>query len=160
MAQSAYDDNDAAVGSRYIHDPNEYKVKKFEKSDPYYRNTRISSCSHIVKKKDGIGKACAIAYPLEKTGWKNPASYQNTIKSSENKSMASEAYQKRVTEHCGVVKKKLCRYDPNAVRSRLPKSTIVMPYKNSSQVVIGDRANHYTRRWVTINKNMQTAYSF
>ena len=55
---------DATIGSRFIHDPEEYAVKKFEKSDPYYRNTRISSCSHIVKKKDGIGKACAIAYPL------------------------------------------------------------------------------------------------
>ena len=71
-----------------------------------------------------------------------------------------EAYQKRAIEHCGVVKKKLCRYNPNAVRSRLPQATIVMPYKNSSQIVIGDRSNTYARRFVSNNKNMQTAYTF
>ena len=129
-------------------------------SDTYYRNAKVTSCSHIVRKKDGIGKAMAIAYPLEKTGWKHPSSYVNTVRSSEVKSVAGEAFQKRAIEHCGIVKKKLCRYNPNAVRSRLPQPTVVMPYKNSSQVVIGDRSNKDSRRFVSINKNMQTAYTF
>ena len=30
-------------------------------------------------------------------------------------------------------------YDPNAKRSKLPEPTLVMPYKNSSQIMIGDR---------------------
>jgi hypothetical protein len=34
------------------------------------------------------GKAVAVAFPLEKTGWKNPNSYANTAKSSETASWA------------------------------------------------------------------------
>ena len=30
-------------------------------------------------------------------------------------------------------------YDPNANRSKLPEPTFVMPYKNSSQIMIGNR---------------------
>ena len=41
--------------------------------------------------------------------------------------------------HAGMVEKPLTRYDPLAYRSRLPSPTIVMPYKNSSQIVLGDR---------------------
>ena len=41
--------------------------------------------------------------------------------------------------HAGMARKPLGAYHPNAPRSRLPQATIVMPYKNSSQIVIGDR---------------------
>ena len=41
--------------------------------------------------------------------------------------------------HAGMTRKPLEPYHPNAHRSRLPSPTIVMPYKNSSQIVIGDR---------------------
>jgi len=34
------------------------------------------------------GKAVAVAFPLEKTGWKNPNSYINTQKSTELESWA------------------------------------------------------------------------
>ena len=43
-------------------------------------------------------------------------------------------------------RKPLVPYHPNAKRSQLPKPTIVMPYKNSSSIVIGDRTY--------FNKNM------
>ena len=36
-------------------------------------------------------------------------------------------------------KKPMIIYDPNAKRSKLPEPTVVMPYKNSSQITIGDR---------------------
>lgn len=39
-------------------------------------------------------------------------------------------------------RKPLMKYNPNAPRSRLPQPSVVMPYKNSSQIVIGDRASH------------------
>ena len=48
-------------------------------------------------------------------------------------------------------KKPLMRYDPNAVRSQLPKPTVVMPYKNSSQIVIGDRSTLDRRNFKTTN---------
>ena len=55
--------------------------------------------------------------------------------------------------HAGMIKKPLEPYHPNAHRSRLPQPTVVMPYKNSSQIVIGDRSSYYKRQFVTMNQN-------
>ena len=52
-----------------------------------------------------------------------------------------------------MLKKPLEPYHPNAFRSRLPQPTVVMPYKNSSQIVIGDRSSYYKRQFVSTNKN-------
>ena len=78
------------------------------------------------------GKAVAVAYPLEKTGWKHPNSYVNTKKSSETESFARATYRQRSTLHAGMTKKPLEPYNPFSYRSRLPQPTVVMPYKNSS----------------------------
>ena len=53
-----------------------------------------------------------------------------------------------------MMKKPLEPYNPNAFRSRLPQPTIVMPYKNSSQIVIGERAVEDKSQWKTVNKLM------
>jgi hypothetical protein len=45
----------------------------------------------------------------------------------------------RPSLHAGMTRKPLEPYHPLAHRSRLPSPTVVMPYKNSSQIVIGDR---------------------
>ena len=55
--------------------------------------------------------------------------------------------------HAGMVCKPLEPYHPLAYRSRLPSPTVVMPYKNSSQIVLGDRSSHYKRLFVTTNQN-------
>ena len=52
-----------------------------------------------------------------------------------------------------MIKKPLEPYHPNAFRSRLPQPTVVMPYKNSSQIVIGDRSTYYKRQFVSTNQN-------
>ena len=67
--------------------------------------------------------------------------------------MSANAFRVRENLHAGMVKKPLEPYHPNAHRSRLPQPTIVMPYKNSSQIVIGDRSSHYRRQFVTTNQN-------
>ena len=54
-----------------------------------------------------------------------------------------------------MLKKPLEPYHTNAFRSRLPQPTVVMPYKNSSQIVIGDRSSDDKRLWKTTNKLMQ-----
>ena len=136
---------------RYIHDPEVFKSIKFDKSAVYFRNNKVSTCAYIQKKNGGSGKAIAIEYPLEKTGWKNPASYQNFNQSSELQSVSNTAYKYRVTEHAGMVKKKLTPYNPNSYRSRLPVASVVMPYKNSSQLVIGDRTSHNKNHFKTVN---------
>ena len=80
-----------AVGSRLIHDPEEFAQKKQEKSAEFFKKTRVSTCSHIVRDKQG--RSFAVAFPLEKTGWKNPGSYQNLNKSSEVESLMRSTYQ-------------------------------------------------------------------
>jgi hypothetical protein len=45
----------------------------------------------------------------------------------------------RSNNHVGMLQKPLQSYHPLAYRNRLPSPTVVMPYKNSSQIVIGDR---------------------
>lgn len=58
-------------------------------------------------------------------------------------------------DHVGMAKKPLTPYHPNAKRSQLPVATIVMPYKNSSQVVIGDRASIDKTHFKSINRQFQ-----
>ena len=53
-----------------------------------------------------------------------------------------------------MLKKPLEAYNPGAFRSRLPQPTVVMPYKNSSQIVIGDRTTQDRHQWKTINSLM------
>ena len=53
-----------------------------------------------------------------------------------------------------MIKKPLEPYHPNHYRNRLPKPTVVMPYKNSSQIVIGDRSTYNKRQFVSTNQNM------
>ena len=66
-------------------------------------------------------------------------------------SMNTTAYKFRDSEHAGMMKKKLAPYHPTAHRSRLPVPSVVMPYKNSSQIVIGDRSTHNKHHFKTIN---------
>lgn len=65
---------------RTLHDPLSYWDTKMDKSAPYFRNTRVQTCSHILRQN---GKSVAVQFPLAKTGWKAPTSYQNTARSSE-----------------------------------------------------------------------------
>lgn len=54
-----------------------------------------------------------------------------------------------------MAKKPLMAYKPGATRSQLPKPTVVMPYKNSSQIVIGDRSTLDRRQFKTTNSLYQ-----
>lgn len=54
-----------------------------------------------------------------------------------------------------MTKKPLGVYNPNAKRSKLPIPTIVMPYKNSSQIVIGDRSSFNKLQFRTTNQMHQ-----
>ncbi len=64
-------------------------------------------------------------------------------------------YQPRDYLHAGMIKKPLEPYHPGAFRSRLPQPTVVMPYKNSSQIVIGDRSAEDRRIFKTTNQLLQ-----
>lgn len=65
---------------RTLHDLDAYKSKKETESSPFFRTARVQTCSHVMMRN---GKAIAVAFPLEKTGWKNPSAYGNVKRSSE-----------------------------------------------------------------------------
>ena len=69
----------------------------------------------------------------------------STKKSSETCSFSAAQFKVRDTMHAGMLKKPLEPYHPNSFRSRLPTATVVMPYKNSSSIVIGDRSTYNKR---------------
>ena len=69
--------------------------------------------------------------------------------------LSRKTYTQQQYQHVGMSKKPLMPYNPNAVRSQLPKPTVVMPYKNSSQIVIGDRSTLDRRQFRTTNSLMQ-----
>ena len=62
-------------------------------------------------------------------------------------------FKPRPSMHAGMIKKPLAPYHPNSFRSRLPSPTVCMPYKNSSQIVIGDRSSYYKRHFMTTHSN-------
>ena len=66
--------------NRTLHDPYKYWENKQNKSAAFFKPARVQTCSHIIKKGD---KCIAVQFPLEKTGWKAPTSYQNTKRSVE-----------------------------------------------------------------------------
>ena len=53
--------------------------------------------------------------------------------------VSRDVFKVRQNLHAGMPRKPLEPYHPNAHRSRLSSPTVVMPYKTSSQIVIGDR---------------------
>jgi len=67
--------------------------------------------------------------------------------------MSQDQFKVRSNMHAGMIRKPLAPYHPNAYRSRLPSPTIVMPYKNSSQIVIGDRSAYYKKQFSTTHGN-------
>jgi len=73
----------ASLQNRTLHDLEFYKTKKETESNPFFRTTRVQTCSHVMMRN---GKAIAVAFPLEKTGWKNPNAYGNVKRSSETDS--------------------------------------------------------------------------
>ena len=137
---------------RSLHDLDAFMTKKQTTSSPFFRTARVQTCSHVMMKN---GTAIAVAFPLEKTGWKHPNSYNNTKRSSEVDSWSRTVYQQRGYNHAGMLHKPLEPYHPTSFRSRLPQPTVVMPYKNSSQIVIGDRSSDDKRQFKTVNKLQQ-----
>ena len=98
---------------------------KVNKSTAMFKNTKITSCSSILSKN---GQAVCLAFT---NGAPKPIDL-NQKRSSETQSLSAQQFQVRDNLHCGMLKKPLEPYHPNSFRSRLPKPTVVMPYKNSS----------------------------
>ena len=74
----------------------------------------------------------------------------------ETTSFSADTYKVRDNLHAGMIRKPLAPYHPNSFRSRLPQPTVVMPYKNSSSIIIGDRSSYNRRQFVSTNQNTYT----
>ena len=61
-----------------------WRKTKMEQSAPFFKNTKVLSCSKVVVKN---GQAMAVAFPQKKTGYKAAGSYANSGKSSETVSV-------------------------------------------------------------------------
>mmetsp|Transcript_27605 Transcript_27605/g.24453 ORF Transcript_27605/g.24453 Transcript_27605/m.24453 type:complete len:170 (+) Transcript_27605:42-551(+) len=128
--------------TRTIHDPEKFWGTKMAKSSTYFKQTRVQTCSHVLYKN---GKAIAVAFPLQKK-------QKGKDKLGETKTITQSAYSRRGNLHAGMPVKPLQAYHPNAHRSRLPTPTVVMPYRNASSIVIGDRSSDYKRQFTSYNK--------
>ena len=112
-----------------------------------FKNTTVTSCNQVLVRN---GQAVCKAFnngapkPVNLTAKKLP----------ETSSMSAEQFKVRETLHAGMIKKPLAPYHPNAHRNRLPQPTVVMPYKNSSQIVLGDRSSYNKRQYVSTSNNM------
>ena len=123
--------------------------KKIAGSDSMFKNTRVTSCSRVLLKN---GKSIAMGFNVGATKPVDPSA----SKLPENVSFSAEQFKQRDTLHCGMLKKPLSLYHPNAFRNRLPQPTVVMPYKNSSSIVIGDRSTMNKRQYISMSMNTFT----
>jgi hypothetical protein len=56
-----------------LHPPTIYHPIKMNQSAAYFKDNKIHTCKKILMKYDK--QTVAVAYPLERTGWKNPFSH-------------------------------------------------------------------------------------
>lgn len=119
---------------------------KVTNSAAVFQNTKITTCSKVLQKN---GQAVALAF---NHGAPKPVDIKSKSL-QEVTALSQDQYKVRENLHAGMLKKPLEPYHPNAFRSRLPQPTVVMPYKNSSQIVIGDRSSYYKRQFVSTNQN-------
>ena len=62
-----------------------WRKTKLEGSAPFFKNTKVLSCSKVVVKN---GQAVAIGFPHKKTGYMASGSYTNSGRSSETVSVS------------------------------------------------------------------------
>ena len=136
------------LAARLARDLDEHDAK-ISASDAMFKNTRVTSCRRALIKN---GTSIAMGFNV---GAPKPVN-ANANKPPESTSFSAEQFKQRDTLHCGMLKKPLSLYHPNAFRNRLPQPTVVMPYKNSSSIVIGDRSTMNKRQYISMSMNTFT----
>lgn len=125
-------------------------TSKAEKSIPFYKNSKVESCSHVVMKN---GQAVAVPYTTA-SPTNSKHLYGNQLKSTEKRSISHDVHRVRNHLHAGMTYKPLERYSPDAQRSRLKSEEMIIPYKNTSQIILGDRSSIYKRHFLTTAQNL------
>jgi len=108
-----------------------------QKSDPFFKSTKIESCSHVLVKN---GQSLAVPFKIKnQKGYPMLHYTYAESKSSEAKSVYRQDFTPKPFMHAGMGKKPLVKYNPDSYRNRLPIGGIVMPLKNKSVIEFGDR---------------------
>lgn len=118
---------------------------KVEKSVDFFKDSKVDSCSYV---KILHGQAVAIPYL---TAGINRHVDQIPM---EKRSVSHEVHRVRNHLYAGMSHKPLIPYYPDAHRSRLKTQDYQVPYKNTSQIVIGDRSSNYKKHFVTTAQNL------
>ena len=118
---------------------------KAEKSIAFFKDSKVDSCSYVVVKH---GQAVAVPYI---TAGKNRS---QDISPMEKRSVSHDVHRIRYHLYAGMKNKPLEAYNPEAHRSRLRTEEYQVPYKNTSQIVLGDRSSNYKKHFVTTAQNL------
>ena len=122
--------------SNPLKNSNYFKTSK-AKTNNFFKNTRVDSCSHIIVKN---GISLAVSFPIKNQKGKSLNNYKHVPqRSSELKSIYKSDYNIHLNLHVGMSSKPLIKYNPTSYRNRLAIGGIIMPHKNKSIVEIGDR---------------------
>jgi hypothetical protein len=125
------------MGDKYNMKDSRFFNTEKNKTNEFFKDTRVASCSHIV-----VRNGVSVAVPFKITNQKgkplNHFKYVPT-KSAEVESIYRKDYSIKPYMHVGMVKKPLVKYEPDSYRNRLPSTGIIMSHKNKSIVEIGDR---------------------
>jgi hypothetical protein len=119
----------------------DWRAKKVLKSYPFFRDNKIQTCSHVVMKN---GAPLAVPFRPDKNRYATP-NPQRTLTETQ------EAYQTMGYDHCGMRKKRLEAYDPNAFRSRMQTPEVQRRSVNVSHIEFGDRSVPNKNQFKTVN---------
>ena len=109
-----------------------------------FKDTKVETCRQVA-----VQKGHNVAVPFF-----NTSARQEQPKLTERKSVSHEVHMVRNTLHAGMEHKPLQRYSPLAERSRLRSNDFIVPYKNSSSIVIGDRRTKDKKQFLTMARIM------
>ena len=124
-----------------------FKTHK-ELGDPFFKNTRITSCSHVLVKN---GRCLAIPFGITNRRGRHLNHFKTVPeKLSTNKSIYMSDYIQVNNLHCGMGKKPLCPYTPNSARNLLPINGIVSgAAANRSYLDLGNGNIINRKQWNT-----------
>ena len=119
-----------------------------ELGDPYFKNTRITSCSHVLVKN---GRCLAIPFWIRNRRGRQLNHFKTVPeKLSSNKTIYMSDYLPVSNLHCGMGKKPLVPYHPDSQRSKLPLNGIVSGASaNRSYLELGNSSMINRKQWNT-----------
>ena len=119
-----------------------------ELGDPFFKNTRITSCSHVLVKN---GRCLAIPFGIKNRRGRGLNHFKTVPeKLSSNKSIYMSDYIQVNNLHCGMGKKPLVPFSPDSARNLLPLNGIVSgAAANRSYLELGNGNIINRKQWNT-----------